>query len=260
MERNVEKPYVEANRVLSDLVKSVENKLSASRLYGGYLYGSLATSGFDVDVSDIDVLFITTDDIAESDIEMLSDLHTQFTQKHPDWNDRIDVEYFSKEAISNFKTKDSSIAIISPGQPFHLSKAGRDWMQNWYDVQENGRTLYGPSARTVIPEITKEEFIEAVKRYTGEILGRTPNDRWSQAYYALTMCRALYSCQTGARISKQEAAQWAQEKFPEWKELISQALEVRLSMKKDQYINKNQIWEEASRFVKFMSDQVLATN
>ena len=40
-----------------------------------------------------------------------------------------------------------------------------------------------------------------------------------------TLCRACYTCLTGEQISKRKAAQWAKNRFPEYRALIAQAEE-----------------------------------
>ena len=29
------------------------------------------------------------------------------------------------------------MGIVSPGEPFHVVTAGKDWLMNWYDVREH---------------------------------------------------------------------------------------------------------------------------
>ena len=50
------------------------------------------------------------------------------------------------------------------------------------------------------------------------------SSRGSQAYAILSICRGLYTCRTGERLSKRRAAEWAAREFPEWAGLIEAAL------------------------------------
>ena len=43
------------------------------------------------------------------------------------------------------------------------------------------------------------------------------------------MCRGLYTCRTGERISKRKAAAWAAREWPRWADLIEAALAWRAS-------------------------------
>jgi len=58
------------------------------------------------------------------------------------------------------------LAVISPGEPFHFKESDPGWLMNWYMVQEQGRTLFGPDPTTLIDPISKQEFIQTVNLKT----------------------------------------------------------------------------------------------
>jgi hypothetical protein len=152
-------------------------------------------------------------------------MHTRFVEDHPAWEDRIEVAYLSAGALRRFKTETNIIAVVSPGEPFHTKAAGRDWLINWYTVREIGVTLCGPPPHTLIPEISRLEFVEAARehaKYWREWVHemRTPG---SQAYAVLTMCRALYTRTHGEQVSKKKAALWAKAYLPQWAALIERS-------------------------------------
>ena len=66
-------------------------------------------------------------------------------------------------ALWNFRTRTDQIAVLCPGEPFHLKAAGNDWLINWYMVREVGVTSCGPPPSAMIPEISQSEFVEAVR-------------------------------------------------------------------------------------------------
>jgi aminoglycoside adenylyltransferase-like protein len=67
-----------------------------------------------------------------------------------------------------------------------------------------------------------------------------------QVFAILTMCRTLYSLETGRITSKTEAAQWAIQKLDDrWKSLI----ELAITWEPSQKINK---LEETRQFVKYV--------
>src|SRR5215216_4948894 len=89
--------------------------VTGSSLVGLYLFGSLATGDFDAAVSDIDLLAVLAD----------------LAQANPAWDDRIEVVYISTPGLANCRTDTTTIAVISTGEPFHVMKAGPDWILNW---------------------------------------------------------------------------------------------------------------------------------
>jgi len=189
------------------------------------VYGSLVTRDFDKDRSDIDLLAVVDTGVDGDTFDRLDRMHARFVEDHPVWEDRIEVAYVPAPALRNFRTQISQIAVVSPGEPFHLKAAGKDWLMNWYTVREVGLTTCGPPPQALIPEVSQSEFVEAV-REQAEVWKewvynmRTPG---AQSYAVLTMCRALYTHAHGRQTSKKQAALWAQDYLPQWASLIQQS-------------------------------------
>lgn len=249
-------PYADINALLALLLSGMQ-RILGEKLVGLYLYGSLVTGDFDKECSDIDLLAATSSDINEREFESLQEMHTDFAHQHKQWDGRIEVAYLSVTALQTFKTHSSKIAIISPGEPFHIKEASNDWLINWYTVREKGVTLFGPSPKTLIAPISKEEFLQAVHEqaqrwhaWTNHIPEHLP----SQAYAILTMCRALYACKHGEQVSKKQAAEWATKELPEWSSLIQNALLWRQAWR-EETVDHDATFEETRRFVHFMVNQ-----
>lgn len=200
--------------------------VTASSLVGLYVFGSLASGDFDGNVSDIDMIAVLTDSPSKQLATRLGRMHAEFAEANPKWDDRIEVIYISKQGLANCRTDTTTVGVISPGEPFHVVEAGRDWILNWYPARESGVRLIGPPIDSLIPPIPSAEYLEEVRRSLVGFMNRVPDDAspgW-QAYAILTMCRGLYSIRFGERLSKREAALWAQEEFPQWANLIRRAL------------------------------------
>jgi predicted nucleotidyltransferase len=217
-------PDTEIEALLDRLIDEIGRSLNGS-LVGLYVYGSLVTGDFEKESSDIDLLAVVSSNIEGETFERLDRMHTRFVEDHPEWEDRIEVAYLSVPALWKFKTETNSMAVISPGEPFHMKNTGRDWLMNWYTVREMGVALYGPPPHTLIPEISRAELVEAAREHAKcwqewvhEM--RTPG---SQAYAVLTMCRALYTHRHGEQVSKKKAALWAKAYLPQWAALIERS-------------------------------------
>jgi hypothetical protein len=144
--------------------------------------------------------------------------------------------------------------VISPGEPFHVREGEPllEWLENWYVIRENGVALFGPSPDTLIPPITKAEFVQWVRNYAAS-MGTGFNklqDRKNQAYAILTMCRALYTCRSdGEQASKRRAALWAaQAELPEWAGLIANALAWREAWR-EEGVDHQATYAETVRFI-----------
>lgn len=195
-------------------------------LVGLYLYGSLVTGDFDPEISDIDLLAITLCDIDGEEFERLRKMYNDLVADKPRWNNRIEIQYLSADALRTFKTQSSQIAVISPGEPFNMKEAGIDWLMNWYLVRKHGRVLFGPDPQTLIPPISREEFLQASRENAHYWVqwAERPRDRKGQSYAILTLCRALFTVHQAEQASKRQAALWVQRRFPQWTSLIQNAL------------------------------------
>ena len=251
-------PFPDINRLLESLLARMR-QIFRERLVGLYLYGSLTTDDFDPESSDIDLLAATSSDVSDAEFEALRGMHVEFARENPRWEDRVEVAYLSVAALRTFRSERSAIAVISPGEPFHMKEAGRDWLMNWYVVREKGLALFGPPAEALIAPITREEFARCVRDYAvdwGDRIRDVP-DRKGQAYAILTMCRALHVHRTGEQASKRQAALWAQEELPQWSSLIQSALAWREAWR-EQRVDHAATHAETIRFVNFVRDEILA--
>ena len=92
----------------------------------------------------------------------------------------------------------------------------------------------GPDPRTLVDPINPQDMPPAVAAISGLWLEQTRHDptwldwlrpRENQVFVILTLCRMLYSLQTGTVASKSAAAQWAQKELgAPWAALIARSL------------------------------------
>jgi hypothetical protein len=251
-------PYASINELLALILASIQ-RILGTKLVGLYLAGSLVIGDFDPDISDIDLVAALSSDIDEREFEELQKMHSAFANQHKGWDDRIEVCYISVAALNAVRSRTSNIANISPGEPFHMRESSREWLSDWYLVREMGIALCGPSPKTIIEPISKDEFIQTIKGHAkawSEWI-HDMHGRRSQAYAILTMCRALYTCKNGEQVSKKKAALWAQQELPQWSQLIQHALRWREDWRNEQ-VDHEATFAETKRFVDFVGEQVAA--
>ena len=121
--------YPHINALLDSLLSYMQGILG-EKLVGLYLYGSLVMGDFDNEISDIDLLAAATTDIDYVEFNALQKMQDDIVTKQKEWDDRLEIAYLSLHALKTFKTQTSQIAIISPGEPFHIKEAGKDWLMN----------------------------------------------------------------------------------------------------------------------------------
>jgi predicted nucleotidyltransferase len=250
-------PYPEIDALLNHLLDQIRQVLG-EKLVALYLYGSLVTGDFDREISDIDLLAATASDIEAQEFERLQQMHYDVVAKSPEWDGRLEIAYLSVAALKTFRTQVSQIAVISPGEPFHFKEAGKDWLVNWWVVQEKGVTLFDPPLTALIEPISREEFLQTVQEHTqawGEWVNQM-QDLPGQAYAILTLCRSLYTAKTGEQVSKKEAALWAQASYPQWAWLIQKALVWRTGGR-DEATDQAATFFETVNFVHFAIEQIV---
>jgi predicted nucleotidyltransferase len=247
--------YESIDILLDSLLLKIQGVLD-KKLVGFYLYGSLVWGDFDYDISDIDLLAALSADIDVTELIGLQKMHRDFAKEHAEWENRIEVQYFSTEGLKKFRLEPSDMAVISPGEPLHMVQAGKEWLTNWYFVQEYGITFFGLSPNTFIPPISKEEFIYGVKEHAlqwREYVKNTISSRPYQGYAILTMCRALYTLRNKEQVSKIKAVLWAKEQFPDYAWLIENALKWREDYKNDS-INHEATYSITVEFINYGID------
>jgi len=221
-------------QVLNSLVADVSSVLQKN-LVGIYLYGSLVTGDFDAGISDLDLVVVTNRGLDDASFQSLNELHQQVILSYPEWDDRLELAYVSLDALRTFRERQSLIAIISPGEPFHQLQAGYDWLISWYMLRETGIALRGPDIASLIDPIEPTHYIEAVQSHIEAYRNsvKSANSKSNLSYIVLTTARGLYTVLHGQPTSKVKAATWAARAFPKWSRLVNQALRWRVNPQSD---------------------------
>ncbi|HET7030733.1 MAG TPA: aminoglycoside adenylyltransferase domain-containing protein [Candidatus Limnocylindrales bacterium] len=198
-------------------------------LVGLYLYGSAVSGSYEPDVSDLDLVAVTRRDAAVLDLARLEGARRKFVADHPEWDNRLELVVIGAETLRAFRTTAADLAVVSPGEPLHLSGPVRDWTQNWFLLRQTALTLRGRAAREVLPEVSAAEFRSAVATYAGWLASQDleAHSPGALAYAVLSECRALCTLQTGRPPSKAEGAEWLARQRPDWASVIDAALACR---------------------------------
>jgi hypothetical protein len=223
-------PYPEINALLNDLLSRVQ-QLLGKQFVGLYLYGSLASGDFDVQRSDIDFVAVTASVLPAQMLPALASMHQQLAAMHPKWTSRLEGSYVPQQALRRYHTAQAHYPALRMDGSFDVDHHGPDWVIHLYMIREHGIALAGPDPKTLIDPIQPDDLRHATLATLREWWTPMLDDptrlrqRQYQAYAVLTMCRALYTLQHGAVVSKEVAARWAQSVFGEqWQHLIEEAL------------------------------------
>lgn len=195
------------------------------RLVGLYLGGSYVMGDFVEASSDYDVLVIVAERLTEHELGQLEDLHQRLCEAFPDAV-RLEGDYVPRELLLATGTTEPV--------PLFLNGILRTDVQeimlsadNVANMRENSIAVFGPPARTVLPEPSREDVRRAAREMIQEGPEHCPTEQQA-ATEVLNLVRAMRSMDTGRPATKADGVEWAlQHLEANWQALVRRADQVR---------------------------------
>lgn len=200
-----------------------------------YLHGSLALGDFASDRSDIDFVVVTDTEVTEDQFVALQRMHARFNASDSPWATEVEVAYIPQDALRRYDPANALHPhIVRDDATLVLEQFDSDWVVQRYILREQGVIVAGPDPRTLIDPVDPHSLRSAVVDIGLSWLKpafldvedpRALRRPGYQPYMVLTLCRMLYTLESGAVVSKPVAASWAQTALDErWHDLIELAL------------------------------------
>lgn len=231
-------PYPDINEVLAYFHARIGEILN-DQMVGMYVVGSLALGDFDPQHSDIDLIVVTDTPIESDVLDQIRALHTAFAASDSAWARRVEVVYPTAKALMGRPSRDEHYPQIERDTSLFTAPLEDGWVFQCYTLREYGLVVAGPEPHTLVGPIDPLDMWSAVAVIAETWLGQARNDpswlewarlRQSQVFILQTLCRMLYSLETGAVASKPKAVQWAYGRLDEkWARLIEAVLAHRES-------------------------------
>lgn len=210
-------PYPPINALLQRLLVEARTVLG-DQLVGMYVCGSLASGDFSPATSDVDFVVVTAEALPEPIVAELEAMHMRLLDSGMEWASKLEGTYFPRAALRHYQPSDTLYPSLNEAK-FYLGGHGSDWVIGSHILREHGLSLAGPPPQDLIDPVAPEELRQAtrelLRQWWAPMLAdpaRLRGDDY-QAYAVLTMCRALYTLEHGAVVSKPAAARWAQQVF-----------------------------------------------
>ncbi|MBA2468878.1 MAG: DUF4111 domain-containing protein [Chloroflexia bacterium] len=223
-------PHQDVSDILVRLASGIDSILGDS-LVAFWLTGSLTYGDFDRGSSDIDYLVVLEEPVTTTQRESLKALHADIGERYPDWRERIEGTYVTRDMLPNVlppvqgRPYVNGGAFWEPDPPY-----GNEWLLNLYVLRERGIALIGPDPAGLIGPVAIEDVREASKRdLIEEWLPKADDpaafaDSHIQAYVTLTLCRILHRAVHDGVASKRVASAWVKETYGEpWNSLAERA-------------------------------------
>ena len=216
---------VEVTPLLEALLGGVQDALGEN-VAGVYLCGSLALGSFDPETSDVDVLVVTEKPVTEAQLVSLQALHERIPVEGNEFGRPYEVYYIDRQTLRRFEPGQRHVKA-GVDEEFGWKPQRQNWVIERWTVRQHGLVVLGPDPAELIDPVTTDDLREAARSELQVRIadwareGAEPEPwlqrRSSQAYEAITVCRALYTIECGSLPSKSEALEWALTSLPqEW--------------------------------------------
>ncbi len=222
-------PPPEVTAVLDQLLSRVKAILQ-ERFVALYLYGSLASGGFDPRRSDIDFVVVTTDRLPRGVVSQLERMHQDLAASGSKWAAKLEGAYIPAAALRRHDPAHPPRPTVNEGR-FCMDREASDWVIQRRVMREHGAVMEGPAPEMLIDPVSPQEIRQAVLGILAEWWAPMLQDAAFltrveyQAFAVLTMCRALHTLEHAEIGTKTQAARWALKSLaPRWQGLIRAAL------------------------------------
>jgi len=232
MNKTFPTPYPDLNKVLQDLVESVQEILG-NNLVGAYLQGSFAVGDFDLH-SDVDFIIVIEKELSDTEVETLQLMHERIFCLDIPWAQHLEGSYFPKEVLRHYAHCGGPLWYLDHGSRSLIKSNHCNTVLVRWVVRENGVTLAGPLPATLVDpipvETLRQEIMAVINNWGQEIMTNPEqfNNRFYQAFIVLNYCRMLHDLHRDFPGSKRAGAEWAKANLdPSWAGLIDRAWDGR---------------------------------
>ena len=219
--------FPDLNELLAELVRRAESILEEN-FVGAYLVGGFALGGGDLQ-SDCDFVVVTEERVLAEQERKLRELHDEIPTRPGHWPHDLEGSYAPRADLATLATLDRQWLYINRGAremewSTHCNTEDVRWT-----LREHGITLAGPDPRQLVAEvpaaILRSKMPPLIENFLSNLLSWTSFDiAWAQRYAVTTLCRMLFTLETGEVSSKPASLEWAKSALPtKWRDLIQQA-------------------------------------
>ena len=223
--------YLELNELLGELVRCGESILGDD-FVGAYLTGSFALGAADIH-SDCDFLVVAADAVTPAQERALQEFHAEIPTRSGHWTRNLEGSYAPRADLETLAALDNPWLYVDRGwREMQWSTHCNTEVVRW-TLREHGLTLAGPDPREFVGEVPADALRARmrvlVRNFLPDLFTWTSFDiAWSQRYAVETLCRMLYTLDTGEVTSKRASLEWARQALTSaWYDLIQQVLDDR---------------------------------
>lgn len=238
----------------------------SSVVIGVYLHGSVALGDFQQGSSDIDFVTVVKRVLTEDDRRILERVHASLAKSYP--RTQMEGVYLLPEQLGR------SLGEIPPVPGYHDGRLTMGHFSinpvTWYELKTLGITVYGHA----LARLEFNGYIEQLRSYSMENINSYWR-RWVDSYsrprfrYAvhalfcrepvawgvLGVTRLYHVIAECSVVSKSGAGEYALEHLPQWRPIVTEALQVRKGIARSRYRNAFTRRRDLIQYMNFIIDE-----
>lgn len=237
------------------LIKNFKDKI-----YGIYIYNSVALGAFIPNKSDIDIIVILNSSFSEAEVDILTTIHTNLRHYFP-LGKYMEGMYLPIDSIGKYNNEMQPYLYFYNGKLKNYGYYDINAV-TWYTFKNYGIALTGPSTSYINLSVEPSDIIKTMNYNLNTYWN---NNAYKKLMYltdsgvefaVATLCRIIFTLDNKTITSKTAAITYVISKYPNFSPLLlNEVLRIRLSNNKySLYSNRFSRAKEARNFVKFIID------
>ncbi|GFP76330.1 aminoglycoside adenylyltransferase domain-containing protein [Clostridium fungisolvens] len=247
--------------IIKSLLFEYESKLKNSfgnKIYGVYLYNSVALGAFDINKSDIDFITILNEEFTAKEIVRLKTIHKELNDKFK-YAKRMEGMYITMDKIGKVNDDITPYVYFADNSLHDYGYYDINYV-TWWTLKSNGIGINSPDINELKLDVEWTNIIDNMnynlnKYWKGKMDKNLIflTDYWIE-FSVLTLCRILYTLENKNIISKTESAKYQMNNLPDsFRLIIQEALRIREGTSKNSlYPLRIKRLNEVKKFINYV--------
>ncbi|WP_454052189.1 aminoglycoside adenylyltransferase domain-containing protein [Clostridium sp. Marseille-Q7071] len=244
-------------KLLDDYYSSI-NSAFRDKIFGVYVYNSLALGKFDANKSDIDFITILKRPLSKQELESLSSIHKKLNIESP-YGRKMEGMYIQLNDLGKSNSQITPYPYFADGK---LTASGYYDINyvTWWTLKHYGVGINSPKAYDLNFEVEWNNVLDTMDYnlniYWKDKLNKSIVFLFDNCieFSILTLCRILFTLENKKITSKVEGAKFSIEFLPSnWRLIIEEAIRIRENTSKNSlYTSKVKRAKEAKKFIYYI--------
>lgn len=228
-----------------------------SKVFGVYLYNSIALGAFDENKSDIDFITVLNEKFTDREIQALREMHRKLSKTFK-FAKRMEGMYITMDEVGKCDFELEPYVYFAGGK-LHSGHYDANYV-TWWTLSKCGIGIESPEISKLSLETYFDNVIENMDYnlncyWKSKLNSKLTffSDKWIE-FSILTMCRIMYTIKNGEVTSKVDAAKIIMSDLPEdFETIVKEALRIReMSSSKSLYSSRFKRGRAAKMFIKYV--------